>query len=100
MTIAVDFDGIIVTDKYPSIGEPNIEMINKLKKLSKDNTIILWTCRNGEKLDEALRFCDKHGLHFHYVNENSDETLKKYDYIDSRKITADIYLDDKARSTL
>lgn len=98
--IAVDFDGIIVSDKYPEIGEPNLDTINKLKRLYKNNTLILWTCRNGEKLEEALKFCDLYNLKFHYINENSDETLKKYDYVDSRKITADIYLDDKGATTL
>lgn len=100
LIIAVDFDGVIVSDAYPAIGKPNLDMISKLKDLSKENTLILWTCRNNEKLDEALSFCEKHGLKFDYVNENADSTLEKYDYIDSRKITADIYLDDKARATL
>lgn len=100
LIIAVDFDGVIVSDAYPAIGKPNLDMISKLKDLSKENTLILWTCRNNEKLDEALSFCEKHGLKFDYVNENADSTLEKYDYIDSRKITADIYLDDKARVTL
>ena len=98
--IAVDFDGTIVKDKYPSIGSPNIALINKLRKLSKHNTLILWTCRTGAKLKEAVEFCLLCDLHFDYINENSKEILKKYKNIDSRKITADIYLDDKARVTL
>ena len=98
--IAVDFDGTLVTDKYPKIGEPNVKLINKLRKLSKDNTLILWTCRNGEKLKEAVEFCLLCDLHFDYINENSKETLKKYKYKDSRKISADIYIDNRARTTL
>ena len=89
--IAVDFDGTLVTDKYPKIGEPNVKLIN---------TLILWTCRNGEKLKEAVEFCLLCDLHFDYINENSKETLKKYKYKDSRKISADIYIDDRARATL
>lgn len=98
--IAIDFDGVIVSDKYPEIGTPNIDIINKLKDLYKNNTLILWTCRNGDKLEEALKFCDKYNLKFHHVNENCDAVLEKYDYIDSRKITADIYVDDKGVTTL
>ena len=98
--IAVDFDGTLVTDKYPKIGSPNIKLINKLRRLSKNNTLILWTCRTGDKLKEAVEFCLLCDLQFHYINENSKEILKKYGNIDSRKITADIYLDDKARTTL
>lgn len=98
--IAVDFDGTLVKDEYPKIGSPNIKLINKLRKLSRDNTLILWTCRTGDKLKEAVEFCLLCDLQFDYINENSKEILKKYGNIDSRKITADIYLDDKARTTL
>ena len=98
--IAVDFDGTLVKDEYPKIGSPNIKLINKLRWLSKNNTLILWTCRTGDKLKEAVEFCLLCDLQFHYINENSKEILKKYGNIDSRKITADIYLDDKARTTL
>lgn len=98
--IAVDFDGTLVKDEYPRIGSPNIKLINKLRKLSRDNTLILWTCRTGDKLKEAVEFCLLCDLQFDYINENSKEILKKYGNIDSRKITADIYLDDKARTTL
>ena len=98
--IAVDFDGTLVKDEYPKIGSPNIKLINKLRRLSKNNTLILWTCRTGDKLKEAVEFCLLCDLQFHYINENSKEILEKYGNIDSRKITADIYLDDKARVTL
>lgn len=98
--IAVDFDGTLVKDEYPKIGSPNIKLINKLRRLSKNNTLILWTCRTGDKLKEAVEFCLLCDLQFHYINENSKEILEKYGNIDSRKITADIYLDDKARTTL
>ena len=98
--IAVDFDGTLVKDEYPKIGSPNIKLRNKLRKLARDNTLILWTCRTGDKLKEAVEFCLLCDLQFHYINENSKEILEKYGNIDSRKITADIYLDDKARTTL
>lgn len=98
--IAVDFDGTLVEDKYPNIGHPNFKLINKLVKLSLNNTLILWTCRTGKKLDEAVAFCRLCGIKFDYINENAPFIIKKYGNQDSRKITADIYLDDKARTTL
>lgn len=98
--IAVDFDGTIVSNKYPEIGAPNYELINKLRYLGRYNTLILWTCRNGKKLKEAVNFCENLGLKFNYINENSKEVLKLYRGVDSRKITADIYLDDKSRRKL
>ena len=93
--IAVDFDGTLVEDKYPSIGRPNYFLIACLIELSKNNTLILWTCRNGQELKDAIDFCTALGLKFNYVNENTKEVLESYNNVDSRKITADIYIDDK-----
>ena len=98
--IAVDFDGTICTDNYPEIGKPKHHLIHKLRALSKTNTLILWTCRTGDLLEKAIVWCKKHKLYFHYINENSKEVLEKYNFKDSRKITADIYLDDKSRRWL
>ncbi len=66
----------------------------------KNNTLILWTCRNGDALLEAIKFCENYGLMFNYINENTKEVLDNYGGIDNRKITADIYIDDKARCCL
>ena len=99
-TIAVDFDGTLCTNKYPEIGLPNVTLIERLIKLKDSNTLILWTCRTGDQLNKAVEWCKNHGLEFDYVNENSELTLAKYNYEDSRKITADIYIDDRAIKTL
>ena len=99
-TIAVDFDGTLCTNKYPEIGLPNVTLIERLIKLKDSNTLILWTCRTGDQLNKAVEWCKNHGLEFDYVNENSELTLAKYNYEDSRKITADIYIDDRAMKSL
>ncbi len=53
--IAVDFDGTLCHGNWPDIGEPNIRLINKLLKLQrKGYKIILWTCREGEPLHQAI----------------------------------------------
>lgn len=88
--IAVDFDGTLYTDNYPYIGDPIWRTINYCKKEKEHGAIIiLWTCRNGSDLTEAVELCKIVGLTFDYVNENAKE-------IDSRKIYADEYIDDKA----
>ena len=89
MLIAVDFDGTISNiNTYPEVGTINEKAIEVLKILQeKGNKIILWTCRNGETLDKALNACKEYGLEFDYVNESPYET-------GSRKIVADIYIDD------
>lgn len=99
-TIAVDFDGTLCVNKYPEIGLPNLSLIDRLIKLKENNTLILWTCRNGDQLTKAVEWCKNHGLEFDFINENSELTLAKYDRVDSRKITADIYIDDRAMKSL
>lgn len=91
MIIAVDFDGTIMKG-----GAPNIPLINRLKAEQRcGNIVILWTCRCGENLMEALKFMNSYGIRPNYVNANAPEMIMKYG-TDSRKIFADVYIDDKA----
>lgn len=94
MTIAVDFDGTIVEHKYPNIGKPLPFAFETLKALAEEgHLLILWTSRSGETLQEAIDFCSKKGLEFYAVNKNYPK--EDYDYKISRKIVADIYIDDR-----
>lgn len=95
--IAVDFDGTLVKDEFPNIGEPREEVWNKLRaEKSNGSKIILWSCRNGEALKQAVEFCvNKMGFHFDAINENLDEIKVLYGG-DTRKVFADEYWDDKA----
>lgn len=75
--IAVDFDGTLCENKWPEIGAANDELIEYLKKRqASGDKIILWTCRVGELLQQAVRFCYNRGLIFDAVNENLPETLE------------------------
>ena len=94
--IAVDFDGTLCENKWPDIGAPNMRVINYVKNERKNGVkIILWTCREGELLDNALAWCAEQGLEFDEVNKNVPEAVELFGG-DSRKIYADEYLDDKA----
>ena len=94
--IAVDFDGTLFTDEYPYIGKPIWSVINFCKKARQEgDTLILWTCRCGDDLKEAVEACKDVGLEFDYVNENSKEHMAKFNNQDTRKIYADVYIDDK-----
>lgn len=94
LIIAVDFDGTIVADAYPKIGKPMLFAFDTLKKLqSEGHRLILWTYRNEEKLEEAVLFCKKNGIEFYAVNKNFPE--ENYDEKDSRKIHADLFIDDR-----
>lgn len=56
--IAIDFDGTLCTNDYPNIGEPNWEIIAEAKMEQANGAgLILWTCREGEILDAALKAC-------------------------------------------
>ena len=66
MTIAVDFDGTIVEHKYPAIGAPIPFAIETLIKLREErHKLILWSVREGELLNEAVR------------NQRTQDFLKK-----------------------
>ena len=94
--IAVDFDGTLCAECFPAIGNPNHKLIYALKEQKRlGNKLILWTCRNGERLSEAIAWCTMQGLSFDAINENLPEIIALYGS-DSRKITADIYIDDKS----
>lgn len=94
MIISCDFDGTLCEHKFPKIGAPNIPLIIKLIDMQKEgHQIILWTCREGQKLQEAIDWCKKHGLIFDAINENVIK-FKNQDYA-IRKPYADIYLDDR-----
>jgi hydroxymethylpyrimidine pyrophosphatase-like HAD family hydrolase len=92
--IAVDFDGTIVDHEYPEIGKEKLFAFRTLKEIEKKGAnLILWTIRTGRELDEAVEFCRKNGLEFYAVNKNYPEEI--FDENVSRKINADIYIDDK-----
>lgn len=92
--IAVDFDGTIVEHAYPAIGKEKLFAFRTLKELEKMGArLILWTFRAGKELDEAVEYCKKNGIEFYAVNKNYPEEI--YNESVSRKVDADIYIDDK-----
>jgi len=94
MIIAVDFDGTLSLAGYPHSGIPNTRLIDELNAYRRNGAkLILWTCREGLLLAEALAFCKRVGIEFDSVNENLDFMKEKYG--DSRKVYADYYIDDK-----
>ena len=94
MIIAIDFDGTIVEHRYPEIGRVLPFAFETLKALQKKNhRLILWSHRAGNELDAAVQFCRENGLEFYAVNKNYPE--EKWSEKDSRKILADLYIDDR-----
>jgi len=94
MTIAVDFDGTIVEHKYPQIGKSLPFVFETLKALQDEgHLLILWTYRSGKMLDEAVEYCKRNGIEFYAINKNYPEEV--FDTTISRKIVADLYIDDR-----
>ena len=95
--IAVDFDGTLCFSAWPDVGEPNNPLISYLKRQQKaGNKLILWTCRSGAALDKAVSWCrEVADLEFDAVNDNVQEVIDYYGN-NSREISCDIYIDDRA----
>lgn len=96
MTIAVDFDGTIVTDVYPQIGREQPFAIDTLKMLIKDHhMLILWTVREGKYLDDAVEWCRERGVEFYAVNRDYPEEEVENNNHFSRKLKVDLWIDDR-----
>ena len=96
MIIAVDFDGTIVENRYPEIGKEMPFAIEVLKKLQNErHRLILWTVREGKLLNEAVEFCKARGLEFYAVNRDYPEEEKERNNHFSRKLKADLWIDDR-----
>lgn len=94
LKIAVDFDGTIVEHQYPKIGKDLLFAFETMKELQKHGALlILWTFRSGDELSEAIDYCRSKGIEFYSINSNYPEEV--YDDSISRKINADVYIDDK-----
>lgn len=93
MIIAVDFDGTIVEHAYPKIGKPISFAIETLKALQKDgHTLLMWSVRDGELLQEAINYVESKGVKFYAYNKNyPEEDVTRA----PRKLNADIFIDDR-----
>lgn len=95
MIIAVDFDGTICQwAKYPAIGEPVPGAIQTLQDMTLEggHKIVLWTCRQGKPLHDAVRYLLERGVRLYGVNEIPDLPLSRH----GPKPDADVFIDDKA----
>lgn len=95
--IAVDFDGTIVEQFYPEIGELKENAKKVINKLyDEGHTIIIWTCRCNahdeiEDLTNMKYFLEFNGIKYHKINENADCVT----FGCKPKIYADVYVDDR-----
>ena len=94
--IAVDFDGTLSFGQWPEVGPPNDKLVRFLQdRQGLGDKLILWTCRVGKELTMAVEWCKQQGLTFDAVNDNLPEVIDLYGS-NSRKVSCDYYIDDKA----
>lgn len=91
-TIAIDFDGTVVTHEYPKIGryigaEPVLKEL-----LEKGIKLVLNTMRSGKELDEAVQWFKERDISLYGINENPDQKS----WTTSPKPWAQLYIDDAA----
>lgn len=85
IVVAVDYDGTIA--QYGKLTKKGIRMIKKIRKYPV--ILVLWTCRTGKMLNEALQEIKQANIQFDYINDT--DGIRN----EGRKINADIYIDDK-----
>lgn len=95
MILSIDFDGTLCRDEYPGIGCPQPYAVDTMQVLAfEGHYLIINTCREGDRLLEAINWLLEHNIPFHRVNDNHPEATKKYGS-NARKVFADLYVDDR-----
>ena len=96
MVIAVDFDGTVVENRYPAIGRELPFATETLRMLAREgHRLVLWTCREGQLLDEAVAWCRERGVEFWAVNRDYPEETQQTNPHWTRKLKADLFIDDR-----
>lgn len=96
MIIALDFDGTIVEHKYPEIGREIPFATETIRMLIKEHhKVILWSVREGKLLDDAVNWCRERGIEFYAVNRDYPEESMSNNNHFSRKLKADLFIDDR-----
>lgn len=118
MIIAIDFDGTLVENNFPAVGNPlpnAIDVITELQQLG--HKFILLTMRDDDHyynpktgkcneyslgsltdtniqscLQDAIDYCNNNGIVLWGINRNPTQ----WKWSSSRKVYADIYIDDQA----
>jgi hypothetical protein len=96
LIICCDWDGTCTYSAWPEVGrwrfgaKTSLRMLGKMRGI----TLILNTCREGDRLEEVNWFLVRERVWFDYTNNNCRKLIKEYG--DCRKVTGDFVLDDKA----
>ena len=93
MIIGIDFDGTIVKNAFPKIGEEAPGAIAFMRTaISAGDSIILFTVRSGMFLDNAVSWLGARGIKLYGVNKNPEQQR----WSSSVKPFCNFYIDDRA----
>jgi hypothetical protein len=93
--LAVDFDLTICMSEYPELGSERENAGIILRKLVHEGYgIVINTCREGIALANAIKWMHENNIPYHFVNCNFPHLISLFG-ADCRKISADLYIDDK-----
>jgi len=93
---AIDFDETLAEEGWPEAGAIKEGAADVLKWFKEKGVyIIIWTCRERQvDVNAAKASLARAGVYYDKFNENCPELVKKFN-ADSRKIGADLYIEDK-----
>lgn len=99
--LSIDFDNTLaIVENFPHINGLRPGAKKYVNKLYDEGYYIqIWTCRTDKKgecndMTKAKEFLTQEGVKFHKINENHPALTEAFKS-DSRKLSADLYIDDK-----
>ena len=88
---AIDYDSTINKAGYNNGHELDTDLAEFCMLVKKyGHKIIIWTCREGKDLDEAINFLNKNKIPYDFINCNPEIPWGDK----GRKVCADYYIDD------
>ena len=87
--MGLDFDGTLVKHEYPEIGE-DIGAFPWLHRFADKSKFILFTCRSGDALDQAVAHIEAQDIVLYGINK----TPGQWRWSRSPKAYCNIYIDD------
>ena len=98
--LSVDFDGTVHTGEWPNVGLMRTDAGFFIRKLINEGYgVVINTCREGLALATAINWLHNNNVPYHYINCNFPHIIEQYG-ADCRKISADLYIDDKCLTEL
>ena len=95
--LAYDFDETVYSGNEDSLPVTDriCDLLVECSKYPDDIVMILYTCRSGKDLDEAIEYLNVKGIRHDSENENCSIIKETAQFDPSSKVVYNIFLDDK-----